>query len=56
MDLKQLSDDELDQHRRDVLNEIERRENLERIPDQITELKTKYVELGGNPLDLEQEN
>ena len=55
MDLKQLSDEELDDHRRDVLAEIERRENLARIPDQITELKTKYVELGGDPKDLEQE-
>lgn len=52
MDLKQLSDEELDQHRRDVLNEIERRENLARIPDQITELLDKYVELGGNMKDL----
>lgn len=53
MDLKQLSDDELDQHRRDVLAEQERRENLERIPDQITELKTRYVELGGDPDQLD---
>lgn len=52
MDLKQLSDEELDQHRRDVLNEVERRENLARIPDQITELKAKYTELGGNPTHL----
>lgn len=49
MDLTKLSDEELDQHRRDVLSEIERRENLARIPNQITELKHKYVELGGDP-------
>ena len=53
MDLKTLSGEELDQHRRDVLSEIERRENLERIPDQITELKHKYVELGGDPDNLD---
>lgn len=53
MDLQTLSDEELDQHRRDVLAEQERRENLERIPDQITELKTKYAELGGDPGNLE---
>jgi hypothetical protein len=52
MDLKTLSDEELDQHRRDVLAEQERRENLARIPDQITELKTRYAELGGNVDDL----
>jgi len=53
MDLTKLSDEELDQHRRDVLQEQERRENLARIPDQITELKTKYVELGGDPEQLD---
>lgn len=53
MDLTKLSDEELDQHRRDVLQEQERRENLARIPDQITELKAKYVEGGGDPDDLE---
>lgn len=52
MDLTQLSDDELDQYRRDVLSEIERRQALETIPDQIAELKTKYVELGVNMKDL----
>ena len=53
MDLTKLSDEDLDQLRRDTLAEQERRENLARIPDQITELKTKYVELGGNPADLD---
>lgn len=52
MDLTKLSDEELDQHRREVAVEQERRENLERIPDQITELKTKYAELGGDVDDL----
>ena len=53
MDLKKLSDEELDQHRRDVLQEQERREALETIPDQIIELKAKYVEGGGDPTNLE---
>ena len=53
IDLKTLSDEELNQHRRDVLQEQERRENLARIPDQITELKAKYVEGGGDLEDLE---
>lgn len=53
MDLTKLSDEELDQHRRDVLSEIERREALETIPQQITELKAKYVEGGGDPDQLD---
>ena len=53
MDLKQLSDEELGALRRDVLVEQERRENLERIPTQIAELKAKYVEGGGDPANLE---
>jgi hypothetical protein len=53
MDLTKLSDDELDQLRRDVLAEQERRENLARIPHQITELRDKYVELGGDPEQLD---
>ena len=52
MDLKTLSDEELDQHRRDVLQEQERRQALETIPDQIAELKAKYVEGGGDPTHL----
>lgn len=52
MDLKQLSDEELDQHRRDVLAEQECREALVTIPTQIRELKDKYVEHGGDPANL----
>lgn len=53
IDLKTMSNEELDALRRDVLAEQERRENLARIPDQITELKAKYVEGGGDPTKLE---
>jgi hypothetical protein len=52
MDLTKLSDEELNQHRRDVLAEIERRVALETIPEQIAELKTKYLEGGGDPNKL----
>lgn len=52
IDMKTLSGEELDQHRRDVLQEQERREALETIPTQIAELKAKYVEGGGNADDL----
>lgn len=52
MDLKTLSDEELDQHRRDVLAEQERRAALEAIPAQIRDLADKYVAGGGNPDDL----
>ena len=53
IDLKTLSDEELNQHRRDVLQEQERREALETIPQHIAELKAKYVEGGGDPTNLE---
>lgn len=53
MDLTKLTDEELDQLRRDTLAEQERREALETIPQQIAELKQKYVEGGGDPEDLE---
>ena len=52
MDLTNLSDDGLDQLRRDVLTEQERRANLAQIPDQIAELREKYVAGGGDPGDL----
>ena len=38
-DLRNMSDDELDQHRRDVLKEIERRQKLEAIPAEIDALR-----------------
>lgn len=53
MDILTLTDEELDQARRDVLAEQERRANLARIPAQIADLREKYVEGGGDPADLE---
>lgn len=52
MDLTELDDAPLDQLRRDVIAEQERRDNLAQIPDQIEELREKYVAGGGSPADL----
>ena len=52
MDLKSLTDGQLDAHRVAVLNEQERRENLAQIPSQIAELREKYVSGGGDLDDL----
>lgn len=52
MDITTLTDAELDQHRLDVLNEIERRANLATIPAQVTALAQTYTTAGGNPADL----
>ena len=47
-----MPDDELDQHRRDVLKEIERRQKIEAIPAEIAALKNQYTAAGGNLTDL----
>lgn len=52
IDLRALSDEQLDQLRRDVAIERERRDNLEEIPDQMRELSRKYVDGGGDPAAL----
>lgn len=54
MDLTKLTDEELDQHRIDVLTEQERRANLERIPEQVADLCKTYKAGGGDPAVLEQ--
>lgn len=48
MDLTTMTDDGLDDLRRDVLNEQERRANLATIPTQIAELAGKYRDGGGD--------
>ncbi|MGP6170635.1 hypothetical protein ACTU6V_05440 [Microbacterium sp. A204] len=53
MDLTELTDEDLDQHRLDVLNELERRANLAAIPSQVAQLAQTYTAAGGNPADLE---
>lgn len=52
MNLKGLTEEELEQLRIDVLAERERRSNLAQIPGQIVELREKYVAGGGDPGDL----
>lgn len=49
MDLTLMSDEELNNHLNDVLNEQERRKNIAQIPAQIAELKQKFTEGGGDP-------
>ena len=48
MDLKSLTDDELDECRRAVLAEQERRANLAAIPEQIEQLAKVYRDGGGD--------
>ena len=52
MDLKTLTVDELDDLRRDVLTEQERRENLAAIPEQVAALAKVYREGGGDEAAL----
>lgn len=52
MNLSELTDEDLDQLRVDVLNEQERRANLLRIPGQVSDLIDKYVQGGGDKADL----
>lgn len=51
-DLRDMTDDDLDDHRRDVLKEIERRKRLTEIPAEIDALKDQYTAAGGNVADL----
>lgn len=51
-DLRDMSDDDLDQHRRDVLKEIERRQKIEAIPAEIAALRNQYTAAGGDLADL----
>lgn len=53
-DLRDMSDDELDEHRKDVLKEIERRDRLEDIPEQIEKLRNEYETAGGDLGDLDK--
>lgn len=48
MDYKELTDEQLDDARKEILIEQERRSNLSRIPAAIQELADKYEEDGGD--------
>ena len=52
MDYKTFTDEQLDEARRAILIEQERRVNLEQIPATISELAAKYKEGGGNQEEL----
>ena len=52
MDLKALSDDDLDALRIQVLNEQERRQRLSTIPTQVTQLAGQFVADGGDKTTL----
>lgn len=48
MDLTSLTDDEFNQYELEVRIDRERRDNLERIPNDISTMAAKYRELGGD--------
>ena len=52
MDYKSFTDEQLEEARRAILIEQERRANLEQIPAAIQELAAKYKEGGGSQEDL----
>ena len=52
MDYKNLTDEQLEEARKAILIEQERRSNLEQIPVTIQELSVKYKEGGGSQEEL----
>lgn len=52
MNLENLTDEELDTLRTDVAIEQERRQAIATIPDQIAELREKFLAGGGDPSEL----
>ena len=54
MDLRTLTDDELEQHRVDVLTEQERRQRLAQAPTQVAQIARSYVADGGSVDTLTQ--
>ena len=48
MDLSTLTDEQLEQHRVDVLTEQERRARLANAPDQISQIATAFIADGGD--------
>ena len=54
MDLKTLTDEQLEQYRVDVLTEQERRQRLASAPAQVAQIATAYVADGGDLTTLTQ--
>lgn len=54
MDLKTLTDEQLEQHRVDVLTEQERRQRLATAPQQVTQIAQAFVADGGDISELTQ--
>ena len=52
MNLNELPDEELDNLRRQVLIEEERRQARDQIPAQIADLTARFIDAGGDPADL----
>ena len=52
MNLNELSDEDLDNLRVEVLIEEERRQSRDQIPAQIADLKARFIDAGGDPNDL----
>ena len=54
MDLRTLTDEQLEQHRVDVLTEQERRQRLATAPQQVTRIAEAFVADGGDLTALTQ--
>lgn len=54
MDLRTLTDEELEQHHVDVLTEQERRQRLATAPQQVTQIAQAFVADGGDISELTQ--
>ena len=52
MNLNELSDEDLDNLRVEVLIEEERRQSRDQIPAQIADLTARFLDAGGDPNDL----
>jgi len=52
MDYKTLTEEQLQEQLQAVMDEINRRNNLKEIPEQVDSLAKKYEELGGDKDEL----
>lgn len=52
MDYKALTEEQLQEQLQFIMDEINRRNNLKEIPEQVDSLAKKYEELGGNKEEL----